>query len=89
MEASAISRTEALNEAEQILSKATCLDCPTYKTCKEICPAVEAVLPKPRSGGHRKEFPTDKIEEVYAKHKERETGIRVKPKIYGDSLEGF
>lgn len=32
-----------------------CLNCPTKNTCKEICPEVEALLPKPRSGGHRKE----------------------------------
>lgn len=32
-----------------------CLNCPTKNTCKEICPEVEALLPKPRSGGHKKE----------------------------------
>ena len=87
MEASATARNETLQEATLILSKATCLDCPTYKTCKEICPKVEAVLPKPRSGGHRKEFPTDKIEEVYAKNKDKEHGGRKLPKIYGDNWD--
>ena len=36
-----------------------CLNCDKRDTCKEICPELEAVLPKPRGGGHKKEFPVD------------------------------
>lgn len=45
------------------------------------------MLPKPRSGGHRKEFPTNKIEQVYQYVKEKETGLRKKPIIYGADYE--
>lgn len=37
----------------------SCLNCATRSTCKEICPDIEALLPKPRSGGHKKEIPCD------------------------------
>mgnify|MGYP001187606858 CR=1 FL=1 len=33
----------------------TCGKCGKRSNCKEICKEVEALLPKPRSGGHRKE----------------------------------
>jgi len=36
-----------------------CLSCDKKPECKEICPELEKILPKPRSGGHRKEFPCD------------------------------
>lgn len=59
----------------------TCKDMICIKDGK-ICKAVEKLLPKPRSGGHRKEFPTDNIEQVYYNFKSRENGWRVEPVIY-------
>lgn len=63
----------------------TCSDCSTRNICKEICPEIEAQLPKPRGGGHRKEFPTDNIEGIYQKVKDKEKGWRKQPNIYGDN----
>ena len=56
----------------------------TCATCKQmrcltdgvICKKVEKLLPKPRSGGHSKEFSSDKVEILYQLHKERESGWR-------------
>jgi hypothetical protein len=60
-------------------------------TCKDmtclkdgiICKAVEKLLPKPRSGGHRNEFPTDNIEGVWLMKKAKECGHRKYPHTYG------
>jgi hypothetical protein len=49
----------------------------------KICKAVERILPKPRSGGNRKEFSTDNIEGVWLGKKAKECGHRVQPKIFG------
>jgi hypothetical protein len=49
----------------------------------KICKAVERILPKPRSGGNRKEFSTDNIEGVWLGKKVKECGHRVQPKIFG------
>jgi len=65
----------------------SCKECPEYKNCKEICPELEKILPKPRSGGHRKEFATDKIEEVYAHKNAKERGKQKSPCIYNDNWE--
>jgi len=72
-----------LSEEEEAPLKtcATCTDMTCLKDGK-ICKTVEKMLPKPRSGGHRKEFPTDNIEGVWVASKERESGWRVKPMIY-------
>jgi sulfatase maturation enzyme AslB (radical SAM superfamily) len=50
MDASAVCRDETLDQAQDILSKATCLDCPTYKTCNKICPTIEKMLKKETTG---------------------------------------
>jgi hypothetical protein len=46
----------------------SCQFCGKRSDCKEICKEVEKLLPKPRSGGHRKEFACDpfKIEGLAA-----------------------
>ncbi len=55
-----------------------CLNCYKRSDCKEICKEVEALLPKPRSGGHRKEFSVDpsKIGEIYQRNEDRKSGWR-------------
>jgi hypothetical protein len=52
----------------------SCSVCQSYTFCKVICKTVEAILPKPRGGGHRKEFSTGNIEEVYNYMKSKESG---------------
>jgi hypothetical protein len=47
----------------------------------QICKVVEKLLPKPRSGGHSKEFSSDKVEILYQLHKEKESGWRKKNHI--------
>jgi hypothetical protein len=47
----------------------------------KICSKIEALLPKLRTGGNHKEFPTGNIEAVYNKMKERESGWRKHPVI--------
>lgn len=37
----------------------SCTNCKKRDGCTEICDAIEKQLPKPRSGGNRKEFTTD------------------------------
>jgi hypothetical protein len=37
----------------------SCGKCGKRSDCKEICKEVEALLPKPRSGGHKKEKSVD------------------------------
>lgn len=68
--------------------EAPLIKCSTCKhmTCLsdgKICKAVERILPKPRSGGNRREFSTDNIEGVWLMKKEKECGHRVHPKIFG------
>jgi hypothetical protein len=46
-----------------------CKICSKRSGCKELCPEIEKMLPKERSGGHRKEFSCDpqKLEELATK----------------------
>jgi len=45
-----------VKQAQAIANDAKfCLSCPKKPTCKSICPELEKILPKPRSGGHKKE----------------------------------
>jgi hypothetical protein len=37
----------------------TCKTCGKRKTCKAICPAIEALLPKKTTGRHKKELIVD------------------------------
>jgi len=89
MSIASITFTNALIEAENIAksTKLFCLECEKRPTCKKICPELEKELPKERGGGHNREFPTGNIEGVYNYQKEKETGLRKEPKIYGDNWE--
>lgn len=50
-------------------SASFCLTCNKRPSCKAICPALEATLPKPGSGRNRREFSVDpqKIEKLAEK----------------------
>jgi hypothetical protein len=53
-------KDKAVKQAQAIANDAKfCISCPKKITCKSICPELEKTLPKPRSGGHSKEFPVD------------------------------
>jgi hypothetical protein len=69
-------------ESAPLQKCSTCKDMTCLKDGK-VCKTVEKLLPKPRSGGHSKEFSTDNIEGVWLMHKNKECGGRVHPKIYG------
>ena len=64
----------------------------TCATCKQmrcltdgiICKKVEKLLPRPRSGGHRGEFSSDKVEILYQLAKEKESGWRKRPIFSSD-----
>jgi len=64
-----------------------CLDCDKRSTCKEICPELEKTLPKPRSGGNSKEFPTNNIDEVAIKWALGRRGRRKPNYLYNDNYE--
>ncbi len=64
-----------------------CLTCEKRKDCKKICPELEKILPKVRSGGNEKEFSTGNIEEVATKWAFNRKGKRKLPKIYNDNWE--
>lgn len=66
-----------------------CVECKNMVCVKTgiICRAVEKLLPKPRSGGHPKEFSSDKVEILHQLHKERESGRRKKPHIQPDGWD--
>ena len=71
-------------EEESPLRKCSeCKDMVCVKSGK-ICVAVEKLLPKPRSGGHRNEFASDKVEILYQLQKEKESGWRKKPHIQNE-----
>ena len=38
-----------------------CKGCEQRPTCKKLCEPMEALLPKPRSGGHKKEKSVDPV----------------------------
>ena len=74
--------------AEEEKPLTTCKECQTQECIKtgKVCNKVEALLPKPRSGGHRKEFSTDNIEGVYNYMREKETGMRKRPVHWQDEV---
>jgi sulfatase maturation enzyme AslB (radical SAM superfamily) len=41
---------KVLKPKKTLTNAVSCQNCPTKKTCKEICPAVEAILPRPQGG---------------------------------------
>lgn len=69
-----------------MVDNAFCLNCEKKETCKEICPELEKTLPKDWTGKLWKEFDVDpqKIDKVFQKSKDRESGSRKEPKIYED-----
>lgn len=61
---------------------------PTCIRSGKLCRKVERLLPKIRSGGHSKEFPSDNVEILYQLHKEKESGWRKKPHLISEDYEG-
>jgi hypothetical protein len=75
------------NKEEAPLRK--CTEC-KHRTCTKsgkLCTTVEKMLPKLRSGGHSKEFSSDKVEILYQLHRERESGGRKKPHILNEKWD--
>jgi hypothetical protein len=68
-------------------SASYCLTCNIRSICVKICDRVEKLLPKPRSGGHWKEFSTDNIDEVAVKWAFHRKGGKKKAHIYSDNYE--
>ena len=69
------------------MSETFCLSCELRKVCVKICDRVEKLLPKPRSGGHKREFMTDNIDEVAVKWAFSRKGGKKKAHIYNDNFE--
>ncbi len=72
---------------KSLKSPKNCLKCEKRSLCKEICPEIEAQLPKPRSGGHKKELTFDPAIMDKIVLNERGTGRRRKPVRYNDNWE--
>jgi hypothetical protein len=71
------------------MSNAFCISCKKKLNCKEICPELWKELPHDQDGRLKGEFyqSGEIFEGIIQKEKDKESGTRKKPKIYGDNLE--